>query len=56
MAFGFLLLVSLALSTLLNLFTGWAGAWLLMEPVLLVLNEVMAFAVCAALFLWGSCA
>jgi membrane protein len=28
MAFGFLLLVSLALSTLLNLFAGWAGSWL----------------------------
>ena len=51
MAFGFLLLVSLALTTLLNLFTGWAGAWLLMEPVLLLVNEVMAFAVCAGLFL-----
>lgn len=51
MAFGFLLLVSLALTTLLNLFTGWAGAWLLMEPVLLLVNEVMAFVVCAGLFL-----
>lgn len=51
MAFGFLPLVSLALTTLLNLFTGWAGAWLLMEPVLLLVNEVMAFGVCAALFL-----
>lgn len=51
MAFGFLLLVSLALSTLLNIFSGWASAsWLPLEPVMLVLNEVVAFAVCAALF------
>lgn len=50
MAFGFLLLVSLALSTLLNLFTGWAGAWLPLEPFLLLVNEVTAFGVCAALF------
>ena len=44
-------LVSLALSTLLNIFSGWASAsWLPLEPVMLVLNEVVAFAVCAALF------
>ncbi|HSV51286.1 MAG TPA: YihY/virulence factor BrkB family protein [Burkholderiaceae bacterium] len=51
LAFGFLLLVSLALSTLLNLFAGWAGAWLALEQVLLLVNEVLAFGVCAALFL-----
>lgn len=50
MAFGFLLLVSLALSTLLKLFTGWAGVWLPLEPVLLLVNELVAFAVCAGLF------
>ncbi|MGE3348791.1 MAG: YihY/virulence factor BrkB family protein [Ramlibacter sp.] len=51
LAFGFLLLVSLAMSTLLNIFSGWAGAsWLPLEPVMLVLNEVVAFGVCAALF------
>lgn len=50
LAFGFLLLVSLAVSTLLNLFTGWAGNWLPIAPLLRVLNEVTSFAVCAALF------
>ncbi|MBX3659678.1 MAG: YihY/virulence factor BrkB family protein [Ramlibacter sp.] len=51
LAFGFLLLVSLALSTLLNIFSGWASAsWLPLEPVMRTLNELVAFAVCAALF------
>lgn len=50
LAFGFLLLVSLAISTLLNLFSGWAGAWLPLEQVLLVLNEALAFLICASLF------
>ena len=50
LAFGFLLLVSLAISTLLNLAAGWAGSWLALEQVLLVLNETLAFAICAALF------
>jgi len=50
LAFGFLLLVSLAVSTLLNLFTGWAGNWLPIAPLLRVLNEATSFAVCAALF------
>jgi membrane protein len=50
LAFGFLLLVSLALSTLLNLFSGWAGSMFALETVLRVLNEVVAFLICAALF------
>jgi membrane protein len=50
LAFGFLLLVSLVVSTLLNLFAGWAGHWLPMAPLLRLLNEATAFAVCAALF------
>jgi membrane protein len=51
LAFGFLLLISLAISTLLNLFAGWAGARLPLEQALVVLNEVVAFGICAALFL-----
>ncbi|HSV46933.1 MAG TPA: YihY/virulence factor BrkB family protein [Ramlibacter sp.] len=50
LAFGFLLLVSLAFSTLLNIFSGWAGTWFAFEPILRVLNEVVAFVICAALF------
>jgi membrane protein len=50
LAFGFLLLISLAISTLLNLFAGWAGTRLALEQALLVLNEVVAFGVCVALF------
>lgn len=50
LAFGFLLLVSLAISTLLNLASGWAGTWLALEQVVRVLSEVAAFAICAALF------
>jgi membrane protein len=50
LAFGFLLLVSLVVSTLLNLFAGWAGNWLPIAPLLRVLNEATAFGVCAALF------
>jgi membrane protein len=52
LVFGFLLLVSLMLTTLLTVFSGWAGSRLVpMELVLRVLNEVAGFAVCAALFL-----
>lgn len=50
LAFGFLLMVSAVLSTLLNLFAGWAGSQLPLESFLLVLNEVVSFIVCAALF------
>ena len=50
LAFGFLLLVSLAISTLLNLASGWAGSRLALEQAVRVLSEVLAFAICAALF------
>jgi membrane protein len=50
LAFGFLLLISLAISTLLNLFSGWAGTWFAFEAVLRIVNEAVAFAICAALF------
>jgi membrane protein len=50
LVFGFLLLISLVVSTLLNLFSGWAGEGLALETLFRVINEVLAFAVCAALF------
>lgn len=50
LAFGFLLLVSLAISTVLNIFSGWAGGWFAFEQLLRVVNEVVAFLICAALF------
>ena len=51
LAFGFMLLVSLVISTVLNLFSGWAGDWVGFETFLRVLNEAVAFVVCAALFI-----
>ena len=50
LAFGFLLLISLVISTLLNLASGWAGSGLAFEQAIRVLTEVIAFAICAALF------
>jgi membrane protein len=50
LVFGFLLLVTLVVSTLLNLFSGWAGQWLPLEIAARVLNEVLGFLVCTALF------
>jgi membrane protein len=50
LVFGFLLLVSLVVSTLLSLFSGWAGDQVPLEMALRVLNEVIAFVICAALF------
>ncbi len=50
LAFGFLLLVSLVISTLLNLASGWAGGGVAFEQAIRVLTEVIAFAICAALF------
>lgn len=47
---GFLLLVSLMVSTLLNVFQGWAGSGLSLEALLRVLNEIAAFVICTALF------
>lgn len=50
LVFGFLLLVSLAISTLLTMFTGWAGSRLPMETLLRVLNELVGLLFGAALF------
>jgi membrane protein len=50
LAFGFLLLVSLLVSTFLNVASGWAGRWFALEQAVRVLSEVIAFAFCAALF------
>lgn len=50
LVFGFLLLVSLVVSTLLSMFSGWAGSWIPVEIALRVLNEVAGFVVGAALF------
>jgi membrane protein len=50
LAFGFLLLTSLAISALLSFLTGWAGAYLPLERVALAINEAVSMAFCAALF------
>jgi membrane protein len=50
LVFGFLLLVSLVISTFLNLAAGWAGQWVALEQAVRVLSEVAGFAVAAALF------
>ena len=50
LAFGFLLLVSLVISTVLNIFSGWAGSWFAFEQLLRIINELIAFGICTALF------
>ncbi len=50
LAFGFLLLVSLVASTLLNVFSGWLGERLALETLLRALNEGVSFGLCTALF------
>lgn len=50
LAFGFLLLVSLVVSTLITVFSGWLGRFFLLETLLRVVNEAVAFGLCAALF------
>jgi membrane protein len=50
LAFGFLLLISLVISTLLSLASGWAGERFALEQALRVLNEAVAFGLGAALF------
>lgn len=50
LAFGFLLLVSLAISTFLSLLSGWAGGYLPIEKIAWVLNEVVSFCFCVVLF------
>lgn len=51
LVFGFLLLVSLVVSTLLSMFSGWAGSWVPMELAVRVLNEVIGLGVGTLLFL-----
>ena len=51
LALGFLLLVSLAISTFFNLLSGWAGSYLPLERVAWVINELVSLAFCVALFL-----
>ena len=50
LAFGFLLLVSLGVSTALGLVSTWAGSYLPIEKVAFVINEVISFAFCVGLF------
>jgi membrane protein len=50
LAFGFLLLVSLLISTVLNVASGWAGRWFAVEQAVRLLSELIAFGICAALF------
>ena len=51
LALGFLLLVSLAVSTFTNLLSGWAGNYLPIEKVVWVINEMVSISFCVALFL-----
>lgn len=51
LALGFLLLVSLVISTFFNLLSGWAGHYLPFERVAWVINELVSFAFSVALFL-----
>ena len=50
LAFGFLLLVSLVVSTALGLVSTWAGSYLPIEKVAFCINEVISFVFCVALF------
>lgn len=50
LAFGFLLLVSLAISTFLSLFSRWAGGYWPIEKIGFVLNELVSFGFCVGLF------
>jgi len=50
LAFGFLLLISLAVSTALSVFSGWAGSYLPIEKVAFAISELISFAFCVALF------
>ena len=50
LAFGFLLLVSLVVSTALGLASTWAGSYLPIEKLAFGINEVISFVFCVALF------
>lgn len=50
LVFGFLLLVSLVVSTVLSMFSGWAGDRPVLEVLLRIVNETATFVICIALF------
>lgn len=50
LAFGFLLMVSLVVSTLLTVFSARLGEFFLLGTLLRVVNEAVSFALCTALF------
>ena len=50
LVFGFLLLLSLVFTTLLNTFSGWAGDWLPLETLLRAANEIAGLLGCCLLF------
>jgi membrane protein len=50
LVFGFLLLVSLAISAMLGMFSHWVGGGLLLETALRAVNETVGFLFCTALF------
>ena len=50
LAFGLLLLMSLAISTFLNMLSGWAGNYVALEWIGFVINEMVSFGISVALF------
>jgi membrane protein len=50
LVFGFLLLVSLVLSTVLSYFSGWGGDSLALQMIARFINEALSFVICTALF------
>ncbi|MDO9112367.1 MAG: YihY/virulence factor BrkB family protein [Polaromonas sp.] len=50
LAFGFLLLVSLVISAVLSFLTTWAGSYMPLERVAVVINELVSMAFSAGLF------
>lgn len=50
LAFGFLLLVSLSVSAFLALASSWAGSYVPVEKIGYVINELVSFGFCTALF------
>ena len=50
LAFGFLLLVSLVVSTALGLASTWVGGYLPIEKLAFVINELISFVFCVVLF------
>lgn len=50
LAFGFLLMVSLAISAILSFLTTWAGAYMPLERIAVVINELVSMGFSAVLF------